>query len=865
MSSRGSAGKAGVEGLLGTIRFSRLQYARQAMSVPNNDRPPQRPSDAIRRKPSADAKPFATAFAPASREKEPAGFNWLWLLLLLPVGLVLAGCVIISAILYFGSESTPPALVAEVQQDPPKKARSPKASPLRNIIKVEEDEVEVTGIRRTRTPPAVEVTITDDSEERPKAKEQPIKVEISGEDTSFVPRQPAGEITVDKKQRVGWQWGPHMEFGITALDSGKLLTYSPNGATNQTLVRINGQVLTLGAGGMLTERDARSQANVAANTFGSSKTTWVYGKLTVTVVLDLVPSKQPVMLNAKQARLLDTVQVRYIFENKDNKAHTIGLRMMLDTLIGGNDGVPFTVPGQTGLVTTFADFPKNGPIPDFIQALEVPNLQNPGTVAHLSLKLGNNIEVPSRVSLTHWGPTPIFDVPLTSLAGDSAVILYWKDLSLKAGGKRTVGFAYGLGSVSSTEPGGKLGLTLGGNFAPGEMFTATAYVQNPVKGQKLTLDLPAGLERVEGQETQTVAAPGPNSNNTTIVTWKVKVLQTGTFPLKVVSNTGQTQTRTISIARAEAEPESKLTVHLSGSFEPGTEFTVEAKLTSGPQPPALLLTLPKDRIVQIGEPTSEVTPSADKKETVTITRWKVKVIETGKHSVRVEATNGLAVTKTVTIVRTAAPTGGDVKLALDGPFAPQKAFTVKAMVAEPLPNQTLTLILPPGLRLEQGKDKMAVPATKESASVVTWKVMVDKPGTYPLGVESSTGITLKKKITIDQREETSNAVFILGQAGDIEAGKEFSLLATVSQLPQGQKMALTLTFPKGGLELRDKPPVRQVTGGSDGAGKTSWRVYVPDKVGTVQMRVESSNGMVRTITITITPAPPPPKEEKRIF
>src|ERR1700736_3731272 len=230
------------------------------MSVPNNDRPPQRPSNAIRRKPSPEAKPLATALAPPSREEEPAGFNWLWLLLLLPLALVLAGSVLVGAILYFGSESTTTTLVAEVKQDPPNKVRSPKSAPLRNIIKVEEDEVEVTGKRRAHTPPAVEVTITDESEERPKAKEQPVKVEITGEDTSFVPRQPAGEITVDKKQRVGWQWGPNMEFGITALDSGKLLTYSPNGATNHTLVRINGQVLVLGSGGQRTERATRTPA-----------------------------------------------------------------------------------------------------------------------------------------------------------------------------------------------------------------------------------------------------------------------------------------------------------------------------------------------------------------------------------------------------------------------------------------------------------------------------------------------------------------------------------------------------------------------------------------------------------------------------
>ena len=58
---------------------------------------------------------------------------------------------------------------------------------------------------------------------------------------------------------------------------------------------------------------------------------------------------------------------------------------MIDTMIGDNDGVPFTVPGLPGLVTTFADFRQPKEIPDFIQALEVPNLRNPGTIAHMTL------------------------------------------------------------------------------------------------------------------------------------------------------------------------------------------------------------------------------------------------------------------------------------------------------------------------------------------------------------------------------------------------------------------------------------------------------------------------------------------------
>ena len=63
---------------------------------------------------------------------------------------------------------------------------------------------------------------------------------------------------------------------------------------------------------------------------------------------------------------------------------------MLDTFIGANDGVPFAVPGSEGkpdrLVDTMEIFEQKD-IPDYIQALERPDLNNPGTVAHCGLKL----------------------------------------------------------------------------------------------------------------------------------------------------------------------------------------------------------------------------------------------------------------------------------------------------------------------------------------------------------------------------------------------------------------------------------------------------------------------------------------------
>ena len=51
------------------------------------------------------------------------------------------------------------------------------------------------------------------------------------------------------------------------------------------------------------------------------------------------------------------------------------------------------------------------------------------------------------------------------------------------GETREMGFAYGLGNVASTDPGGTLGITLGGSFEPGEAFTVTAYVQGHKKAK----------------------------------------------------------------------------------------------------------------------------------------------------------------------------------------------------------------------------------------------------------------------------------------------------------------------------------------------------------------------------------------------
>ena len=68
-------------------------------------------------------------------------------------------------------------------------------------------------------------------------------------------------------------------------------------------------------------------------------------------------------------------------------------------------------------------------------------------------------------------------------------------------------------------------------------------------GQTLTLALPAGMERVEGKRIQPVPPPA-GEDPQCLVMWKARVLQTGRFPIRILSSTGVTQTKIVTISEA---------------------------------------------------------------------------------------------------------------------------------------------------------------------------------------------------------------------------------------------------------------------------------------------------------------------------
>ncbi len=773
------------------------------------------------------------ASVPKSSQREP-GVNPLNAALHI-APLMLLACLLFGLFVRDLLSQAPRRPIAQVKEESPEVAQG-KTGEAPKVVIIDEPDENPNFTGQTR------FTIEDEPEERVgNARLQPVKVEIKDEPAENT-GGPGASIGTTPFVSYMYNFNPS-RFGITGTAAAgpaafKQITFSRNGSTNTTVISVDGSNMEFGGFRGKWSRVNQPLSGVPAtpNSVQPTHSTWNLGSVSYHQVLEIVPG-QPVTVNGVTRRNLDTVLVRWIIQNNDTRQHSAGLRLQLDTLIGSNDGVPFTVPGKTGLVATFADFRVPSTVPDFVQALERFDLNNPGTIAQLTLKPGSGIEPAQRLTLTHWpGGSLAWDIPVRSLTGDSAAVLYWPEKTLKPGEKRTIGFSYGLGNVSATD---KLGLTLGGSFEPGQAFTATAYVENPVAAQTLRLELPAGLKRIDGAETQPVALQNAGGRNTSVVTWKILVERTGEHRLKVISSTGLTQSKTIAISGGGSSGNDRLAVDLQGSFEPGQFFTVVGKVTNRADNQTLTLNLPNGLQLSDGNPTQPV-PSPAGGGTESLVQWKVRVIAPGKHPVRVVSSTGVAQTKTITIEQTGRAEGA-FSLVLTGDFEPGKTFNVSCKVVTPVPGQALTLSLPSNLTRVEGAETQ--PAANDSS--IVWKVRVAQPGKYTVGVKSTTGVTQRKTLRIEAPGEVDGR-FTFELVGDIRPGKEFQVKAQVTKPVANQ--TLTLNLPKG-LTLAKGDALQNVPRQAEVATIT-WQVRVTGS-GRLPVRVESSTGLARTKTISL--------------
>ena len=271
-----------------------------------------------------------------------------------------------------------------------------------------------------------------------------------------------------------------------------------------------------------------------------------FNKISITQTVEVVPT---VPAKGAKVRRQDSAMVTYLVENKDNRPHQVGLRVWFDVFIVNNDGALFAAPNKPGKILDGVEL-KDKDVPDYLQFLQVPNLQNPGFVAHMTYDFGKAFERPNRVILTSLGgafnPNG-WDMMVFQAGGDSAMGFYWDPKELTPGKKRNLAYGYGQGICPKLQGDGEFNVALGGSFEPGKVFTISAYVQDPFPGQTLTLELPDSMERVEGKARQPV--PAPDDNGHTMVLWKARVLRTGDFHLRVHSSSGVSHGKMISVTR----------------------------------------------------------------------------------------------------------------------------------------------------------------------------------------------------------------------------------------------------------------------------------------------------------------------------
>jgi hypothetical protein len=386
---------------------------------------------------------------------------------------------------------------------------------------------------------------------------------VVGRDLFFVGKKAPGEDSdVDPTPRIKVRFDyikdalskSTMRFGVTMPNSSKKkqakkLTFDVTGRTNSTVLRIDDKDLLVGASpprfDLVTGKWLGPPKEVGR--YGGRSVTWKFKDvpIEVTQTVEPVPG-EPQVINGEFKRLLDTCLVRYTIVNNDSEPHRVGLRFLLDTYIGENDGVPFTIPGKEGLVDTDAKL-EDTDVPGFIMALEKPDLNDPGTVAQLTLRVGGNLEPPEKVLLTHWPDftgLPVYVVPQEPMINDSAVALYWEEKELAPGARREVGFSYGLGAATTES--GKLAISVGGAFEKGGELSVVGLLAGAKEDDKLKIELPDGLKLISGDREQTVPTTGVGGRPTP-VTWKVRADQTGDFEIRVTASTGVTETRRIRI------------------------------------------------------------------------------------------------------------------------------------------------------------------------------------------------------------------------------------------------------------------------------------------------------------------------------
>lgn len=252
-------------------------------------------------------------------------------------------------------------------------------------------------------------------------------------------------------------------------DNNKKLTYGhPGSDTSFTTVKIDGVNHIFSGNQTMTQTD---------------------GDISVGDRIDNIDVTQNIsIVNNDYTGKDDTIAITYTIKNYDSSYHSAGIRIMIDTMLGNNDGAPFRVPGY-GNVTNELEL-KGGNIPQNWMAFD--KIEDPQVIADGCFYKTID-DKPDEVQFASWRKIHStewdYDVSdSVKVTGDSAVAMYYEPENIGPGETRTVTTYYGIGDFCASNTVPPLSTKI---VAPTELvsdkeeggytqdpFSVTAYIEN---------------------------------------------------------------------------------------------------------------------------------------------------------------------------------------------------------------------------------------------------------------------------------------------------------------------------------------------------------------------------------------------------
>jgi hypothetical protein len=343
-------------------------------------------------------------------------------------------------------------------------------------------------------------------------------------------------IVVNQNQNSQGRFAVETTGGAPARenDDNKPLIYGrPNPWTSYTSLWINDQKYVFGG---LTERRAGDGARygevIQEPTVEDNKivTKTRFDNIVVEQILSIVKSST--------TGLADSAQIQYRVTNEGQQEDKVGLRIMLDTMLGENDGAPFRL-GEDTISSDKLYYDKQ--LDDFWQAFD--SVSNPQVTSQGSF-IGPDVSTPDRVYFSDWGSLAdgVWDFDFNpgqdfmrkgEYEIDSAMAMYWVPEILEPGQTKTYITKYGLGGITIVPGILSLGVT-----SPAEVtlddnnqtFPVVAYLENTseinARNVSIQIDLPDGFNAEQVSRDLGDMEPGDISQ----ITWNVEAEDRNNLP-----------------------------------------------------------------------------------------------------------------------------------------------------------------------------------------------------------------------------------------------------------------------------------------------------------------------------------------------